>query len=165
MARKKSSKLKSHTSRRAWEMIRRGIDYKTIGEELGYTSTAIKLFARKKYKNESEKLWANEIKKVGECEIPDCHVTDNLEALHLLEKYVWTHLARDLTNGACLCSGHHKFNVEISPHTNLPAKEAFLNWLKVFRNGVWLWYEEHKDDKKYQELDYEQIYYELKEIK
>ena len=160
MALKKSSKLKSITSRKAWKMIRDGIDYKTIGIEVGYTSTAIKLFAHKKYKDESETLWANEIKAIGHCEI--CLKSYGLNAHHLLEKSVWTSLDRDLSNGICLCEDHHLLNPQISPHNNTVSTEEFLDWLKVYRNGQWLWYEEHKHDRKYIANDYELAYYELK---
>lgn len=160
MALKTSSKLKSHKSRKAWEMILAGNDYKTIGIEVGYTSTAIKLFARKKYKDESEKLWAAEIKKVGCCEI--CFSKDELNAHHLLPKSIWTNLDRDISNGICLCADHHLLNVQISPHNNIISAQEFQKWLEELRNGQWLWFEEHKYDRKYVGNDYEQAYYELK---
>jgi len=162
MALKKSSKLKSQKSRKAWEMVRAGIDYKTIGIEVGYTATAIKLFARKKYKDESEKLWAAEVKAVGCCEI--CQSTDELNAHHLLPKSIWTSLDRDLSNGICLCADHHLLNVQISPHSNLVSAEEFLVWLKEWRRGQWLWFNEHKHDRKYIANDYEIAYTELKGI-
>lgn len=160
MGKKTSSKLKANTSRKAWEMIREGIDYKTIGDEVGYTSTAIKLFARKKYKDESEKLWADEIKKVGVCEISSRDY--GLNAHHLLEKSIWPHLSRDLSNGICLNSEYHLLNPEISPHRSLSSGEAFLEWLEENRPGQFAWYQEHKHDRKYQDPDYELAYNELK---
>lgn len=161
MALKKSSKLKSQKSRKAWEMVRAGIDYKTIGIEVGYTATAIKLFARKKYKDESEKLWAAEIKAVGHCEI--CTSDYELNAHHLLPKSIWTSLDRDLSNGICLCADHHLLNVQISPHNNMVSAEEFMVWLKEYRPGQFLWYEEHKHDRKYIGNDYKLAYNELKE--
>ncbi len=160
MALKKSSKLKSQTSRKAWEMVRQGIDYTTIGKAVGYTSTAIKLFARRKYREESEKLWAAEIKAVGACEV--CTSDYELNAHHILPKSIWTNLDRDLSNGICLCADHHLLNVQISPHNNPVSAEEFLLWLKEHRNGQWLWYEEHKLDRKYIANDYELAYNELK---
>ena len=152
MALKKSSKLKSHSSRKAWEMVRAGTDYKTIGIEVGYTATAIKLFAHKKYKDESEKLWAAEIKSVGGCEI--CLSDYDLNAHHLLPKSIWTNLDRDLSNGICLCADHHLLNVQISPHNNLVSAEEFLRWLEEYRPGQFTWYNEHKLDRKYIANDY-----------
>jgi hypothetical protein len=160
MALKKSSKLKAQKSRKAWEMVRADIDYKTIGIEVGYTATAIKLFARKKYKDESEKLWAAEIKAIGHCEI--CLKDYELNAHHLLEKSIWTSLARDLSNGICLCEDHHLFNVQISAHACTTATAEFLNWLEEWRNGQFVWYEEHKTDRKYIGCDWELAYNELK---
>jgi hypothetical protein len=161
MALKKSSKLKSQKSRKAWEMVRAGIDYKTIGIEVGYTSTAIKLFAVRKYRDESETLWANEIKAVGHCEI--CLSTYDNQAHHLLEKSIWTNLSRDLSNGICLCGDHHLFNVQISAHACTTATREFFEWLEEWRNGQFVWYEEHKHDRKYIGCDYELAYNELKE--
>ena len=160
MALKKSSKLKAQKSRKAWEMVRACIDYKTIGIEVGYTSTAIKLFAVRKYKDESEKLWAAEIKAVGVCEISSRDY--NLNAHHLLEKSIWPHLSRDLSNGICLNAEYHLLNPEISPHRSLASGEAFLEWLEENRPGQFAWYQEHKHDRKYQDPDYEQAYIELR---
>ncbi len=157
----KSSKLKSQKSRKAWQMLLAGDDYKTIGDAVGYTSTAIKQFARKKFRDESEKLWAAEIKKGGKCEIS---LRDyDLHAHHLLEKSVWPHLSRDLMNGLSLNADYHEFNVEISPHTNLVANVEFLAWLRQYRSDKYLWYMEHKDDRKYIDIDFEAEYWKLKE--
>ena len=159
---KTTSKLKSHDSRKAWQMIREGVDYKAIGIEVGHTSTAIKLFANKKYRDESETLWANQVKAVGCCEI--CHSTERLQAHHLLEKSVWTSLARDLSNGICLCEDHHLFNTQISAHGITTAVAEFLIWLEEWRNGQFVWYQEHKTDRKYIGCDWELAYNELKGI-
>jgi hypothetical protein len=161
MALKKSSKLKSQKSRKAWEMVRAGTDYKTIGIEVGYTATAIKLFAVRKYKDESEKLWAAEIKAIGHCEI--CLKNIELNAHHLLPKSIWTNLDRDLSNGICLCTDHHTMNPQISPHNNIASGEEFLKWLEEYRPGQFAWYNEHKLDRKYIGNDYELAYNTLKE--
>lgn len=161
MAKKKtSSKLKSHKAAAAWRMIRDGASYADIAEAVGHTVTAVKLYARRKYKDESEKLWAAEIKAVGVCEI--CGSTEQLQSHHLLEKSIWTSLARDLSNGICLCEDHHLFNPQISPHGCMVSGEEFIAWLKEWRNGQWLWFEEHKHDRKYIECDWQQAYNELK---
>jgi len=158
---KTTSKLKSYTSKKAWEMLLAGDSCKVIGKELGYVTAAITAFAKRKFKEESMILWADDIKKVGVCEIPGCGKTENLQAHHLLEKTVWTHLSRDRTNGICLCSHHHKFDLTICPHGVLPAVQAILDFVYSERHGVWMWYEEHKHDEKYQKFDYEAAYWEL----
>ena len=160
MAKKTSSKLKSHKAAKAWRMIQDGVSYNDIAEAVGHTATAVKLYARRKYKDESEKLWAAEIKGVGVCEISNR--TYDLHAHHILEKSVWPHLSRDISNGICLNSDYHVMNVEISPHATLASGEEFLRWLKEMRPGQYEWYQEHKHDRKYQDPDYEQAYYELK---
>lgn len=162
MKRKTSSKLKSHVARKAWELLRAGDNYKSIGEVVGYTSTAIKDYANKKFKMEATKLWSAQIRAVGGCEI--CGSSDSLNAHHLLSKSVWPHLRYDLSNGVCLCAGHHTMDREICPHGSLPAMEAFVEWLAIERAGVFVWYGEHKLDQKYQDVDYELEYRRLLEI-
>ena len=159
---KTSSKLKSATSAKAWAMLLNKVPCKVIGKELGYTTAAIRAYARRKFKQESMKLWSKEIKAVGMCEIPGCGKTTDLQAHHLLSKKTWPHLSRDLSNGICLCGGHHTFNEAISPHTNMPAMQVFIAWLERDRNGQFVWCEEHKHDRKHQPCDWEAAYWELK---
>jgi hypothetical protein len=162
MTRKRtSSKLKSNTSTKAWNMLLEGKTHKEIGNALGYITAAITAYAKRKFKAESLTLWSGEITKVGVCEIPGCGKTKKLQGHHLLEKTVWTHLSRDLTNGICLCSHHHKWSLDISPHGVLPAVLAFFNFIVAYRAGVYCWYEEQKHDEKYQDFDYEAAYHEL----
>ena len=159
--RKTSSKLKSNIAARAWDMLLKGESHSDIGKALGYKKSAITAYANRRFKDESMKLWSKEIVAVGVCEIPGCGKTENLQAHHLLEKTVWTHLSRDLTNGICLCAHHHKWNLDICPHGVLPAVMAFFVFIVHDRAGVWLWYEERKDDQKYQPFDYEVAFHEL----
>lgn len=156
-----SGKLKGGTATKAWQMIRAGASYKEIGDAIGRTTTAIKMFATNKYKKEADKLWSLQIRAVGSCEV--CGSINSLNAHHLLEKSVWLHLRHDLSNGICLCAHCHTFDRHICPHGNLPAVEAFLSWLERDRPGVFLWYNDHKTDKKSQSVDYELAYNELKD--
>lgn len=160
MAKKRTNRLKGGQAAKAWRLIQQDMSYKEIGDALGFTSTAIKAYARKKFKEEATKLWANEIKAVGACEV--CGKTENLNAHHLLSKSVWPHLRCDLSNGMCLCAGHHTMDRECCPHGSMPAMEAFVEWLAINREGQYVWYNEHKCDEKYQPVDYERAYYELK---
>ena len=63
-----------------------------------------------------------------------------------------------------LCPLHHKFSNDIAPHSNNPlAVEAFVKWLrKNYKQG----YKCLKEYKKHlgEKVDYEQVYYEWKEI-
>jgi hypothetical protein len=154
-----SGKLKGATASKAWKMLRDDKCYKEIGDAIGRTTTAVKVFAANKYRKEADKLWSLEIRTVGSCEV--CGSSQSLNAHHLLEKSVWRHLRHDLSNGVCLCVNCHVFDSHCSPHTNLPAMETFLSWLERERNGQWVWYNEHKTDKKRQYIDYEQAYLEL----
>lgn len=159
---KTSSKLKSATSAKAWEMLLNRVSPKVIAKELGYTTAAIRGYAKQKFKAESMRLWSKQIKTVGMCEIPGCYRVENLQAHHLLSKKTWPHLSRDLSNGVSLCGKHHTFDEAISPHTNMPAMQVFVKWLEHDRNGQFVWYEEYKHDEKHQAFDYEAAYWELK---
>ena len=155
-----SGKLKGGTATKAWQMMLAGANYKEIGDAIGVTTTAVKVFAVNKYRKEADKLWSLQIRAVGSCEV--CGSTNSLNGHHLLEKSVWLHLRHDLSNGVCLCAHCHTFDRHLCPHGNLPAVEDFLNWLRVNRQGQFIWYNEHKHDKKSQGVDYELAYNELK---
>jgi hypothetical protein len=163
MGKATSGKLKGTTSAKAWKMLLDGKSYKEIGDAIGRTTTAIKVFSGNKYRKEADILWSLQIRSVGSCEV--CGTTTaQLNAHHILEKSVWLNLRHDLSNGICLCVQHHTFSRDCCPHGNLPAIEAFMDWLKEFRPGVWEWYLEHKEDKRRHEVDYELAYNELKVI-
>ena len=159
---KTSSKLKSQVSRRAWEMLKAGEDFHVIADAVGYTTTAIKTFANRKYKEKADLLWSSQIRAVGSCEI--CGVVDGLNAHHILEKSVWYHLRFDLSNGICLCQSHHCLDPPISAHKCMASTEEFMEWMRNERGGQWLWYQEHKLDQKYQAIDFEPEYRRLIEI-
>jgi len=159
MRKNNSGKLKGATASKAWKMLRDGKNYKEIGDAINRTTTAVKVFSANKYRKEADLLWSLEIRSVGCCEV--CGSRNALNAHHILEKSVWTHLRHDLSNGICLCAHCHTFSPKLSPHTNLPAVEAFMDWLETNRSGIWLWYLEKKEDKIRQDIDYEQAYNEL----
>jgi hypothetical protein len=68
-------------------------------------------------------IWANTIKKKGECEY--CGATTYLNAHHLFSRSNRT-LRWDLNNGICLCSSHHALNSSFSAHK---APLEFHFWL------------------------------------
>jgi hypothetical protein len=160
--RKTSSKLKANTSRKAWELLKAGDNYVSIGEAVGYTSTAIKIFAARKFKEKADELWSKQIRAVGKCEV--CGIDYGLNAHHILERSVWYHLRFDLSNGICLCQDHHTLNPVISAHKCMPSTEEFLRWLEENRNGQFVFYQERKLDQKYQAIDFEPEYRRLLEI-
>ena len=161
MARKKtSSQLKSQVAQKAWKMILTGSTIEEVSDAVGYVKAAIRRFSHRKYKEESRKLWSLEVRAFGECEI--CGNKHDNQAHHILEEDIWPHLSRDISNGICLCSGHHEFNTQISPHKCLTSGQEFIAWLEIWRNGQWLYREDHKTDRKYIQCDYETAYHELK---
>ena len=160
--RRKSNRPKGHDARKIWQMAKTRCCYSDIAEAVGYTVTAIKVYLNVKFRDEADKLWAKEIKAVGDCELASLGgCSDGLNAHHLIEKSTHPHLRYDLSNGVCLCENHHLFSVEISAHKCTVSTDRFLEWLKEEREGQRKWYDEHKHDKAYQEVSYEQSYFEL----
>lgn len=159
MAKLTSSKIKGGLAVKAWRMAREGKSYREIGDAINRTSSAVKLYVQRKYKEEADKLWAAEIKAVGACEVSG--TTENLQAHHILSKGAYPHLRYDLSNGVCLSGNNHTFDKDICPHGTLPAVEGFLRWLKHLRPGQWQWYLENKDDRRMVDIDYEAKYNEL----
>jgi hypothetical protein len=157
MAKITGSKLRGGLATKAWKMAREGKSYKEIGDAVNRTSSAVKLYVQRKYKDEANKLWSLEIRSVGHCEIAGCHNTD-LNAHHILGKGAYPHLRFDLSNGVCLCSGHHTFDKDVCPHGTLPAVEGFIDWLITNRQGQYQFYQENKDDRRLVDMDYEQEY-------
>ena len=122
------------------------------------------------WRKKADKEWSRIIRQVGHCEI--CATigkvtTTGLCAHHLIEKGGTgaTKFRHDLSNGLCVCRYHHTMGKDITCHGGLRAVEAFRDWMSYNRFGQWTWYETNKHNKKFEKMDYEQIYYELKEIK
>jgi len=122
------------------------------------------------WRKKADKEWSRVVRQVGHCEI--CSTigkvtTSGLCAHHLIEKGGTgaTKFRHDLSNGLCVCRYHHTMGKDITCHGGFRAVEGFREWLKEHRPGIWQWYEENKENKIFIKMDYEQIYYDLKEIK
>jgi len=158
---KSSLKPRGRDSANVWRRLQKKTCYRDISDELGFTMTAIKNFAKVKFKDEATKLWAKEIRKTGSCEI--CGATVGLNAHHLLAKSVWPQYRCDLSNGICLCSSHHTFDNTISAHGCMVAVDRFIQWFKENRPGQYEWYAETKEDKRRVDVDWEWLYFEMKD--
>ncbi len=126
------------------------------------------------WKGKADDAWAEEIKKVGKCEIcgkagtvrkKDGADVVGLQAHHLIRRgrYRYRH---DLSNGICLCiachGAHPNFrNNKRCAHGSDDAKKAFMGWLEEERPGVYAWYEENKHDKRQPEWTYRDRYEDL----
>jgi len=152
--RTKKTDIKGGLASKAWRLFKGGMDFTEIGKEVGFTSISVKRYIVSKCKKEATEIWAKEIKAVGHCEINDAECQGDLNAHHLLEKSTWVHLRCDLSNGICLCSSHHQFHTLLSPHANTVSAENFTDWLREFRSGQHKWYEEHKNDKQFQDINW-----------
>ena len=111
------------------------------------------------WKRKADEAWANEIKKVGKCEI--CGRTTGNNAHHIIAR-IRLRFRHDLSNGVCLCSYCHTFDPAISPHIDSFSAENFIRWLKGCRPGQYQWFEENKHDKRKPDWTYKDKYEELK---
>jgi len=114
------------------------------------------------WRKKADKLWSEIIREVGYCEV--CGKQTGLVAHHLISKGGNMKFRHDISNGICLCRYHHTMGKDISAHGAMEAVDNFLKWLKDKRGGVWLWYIEHKNDKRFEKQDWEQHYSDLKTI-
>ena len=112
-----------------------------------------------------EPLWKKIIKAGGKCEICEAtKYTAQMHAHHLISckipVFKW-----DVNNGLCLCSRCHKLDPECSAHASTASAANFNEKLKQKLPHVWEWIEDNRH-KKWQgiKVDYEQVYYELRDI-
>ena len=141
----------------------------TKGTDQDFVANVMKLFLwcnmanhkpnSKYWKKRADKAWADEIKKVGCCEICGS-ITRQLHSHHIINRTCLRH-RHDLSNGVCICSMHHVFDAWICPHGGLDAVKRFEDWLRDKRPGVWDWFLENKDDKRPMEGTYQEKYEEL----
>jgi len=116
----------------------------------------------KYWRKKADDIWSDVIKQVGQCEY--CGNTiRQLHSHHILAR-TRPRFRHDISNGVCLCSTCHNFDPTISPHQDSYGGERFLEWLKLYRPGQFVWYQENKEDKRQKEKTYEQCFNELKEI-
>ena len=114
------------------------------------------------WRKKADNMWSAVIKQVGVCEC--CGSTTNqLNAHHIISR-VRLKYRHDVSNGVCLCVTCHSFDPMISPHADSYGAENFLRWLAFNRPGQYIWYNEHKEDKRQKTRTYEECYEELLEI-
>lgn len=79
------------------------------------------------------KEWSQAVRQRDSNQCQICGDTSFLNAHHLFPKEakMYNYLMYDIDNGITLCSGHHKFSYQISPHKN---PLMFVNWLIVNKN-------------------------------
>lgn len=80
-----------------------------------------------------DKNWAYLVKELAGNKCEYCGKTEHLNSHHIFSRS--NHLLRwDITNGICLCAGHHVFSTEFSAHKS-PAE--FIEWVKEYRGLEW----------------------------
>jgi hypothetical protein len=91
------------------------------------------------YKNKAMKLWGEIIHRAGQCAV--CGKSDiRLEAHHLISRAV-VHLRNEPLNGILLCTWHHKYSPECSPHAG---PIGFTEWLAINRPEAFEWVREQR---------------------
>ena len=163
---RKKTNIQGTVAAKVWLMARNTNDGHTcadIAGEVGYTATKVKQYLHKKFEAEANGIWSKLIRSrvEGRCEIcngPPC------EAHHLVEKSVWPQHRYNLFNGVALCSGHHRFNVLLSPHATTTSAVAFLDWLSRNKPLQFEWYKIARATKTYGDIDHEHHYWLLLDI-
>jgi hypothetical protein len=110
------------------------------------------------WKTRADKAWGELIHKTYSCCLVCGTTTSKLEAHHLISR------AKVLTrhnpeNGVLLCSFHHKFSPDLSPHA---APLQFSEWLQEKHPDKYEWFQTNRFNKG--QKDFEQAYYYLTEL-
>ena len=156
-------------------MILRKINTKT-GKKVGRPIVIKKKVAKKKksalqkrkddcksklWLTKADKLWSIciHLKHAHTCAVDkDC--SGNLEAHHLITRS-HRNTRHEITNGILLCSLHHKYSTELSPHAG---PVGFGVWMEKNRPEQWDWVICNRW-RRNQALDFKSAYQNLKNIK
>jgi hypothetical protein len=80
-----------------------------------------------------DKNWSYTVKELAGNKCEYCGKTEHLNSHHIFSRS--NHLLRwDVTNGICLCAGHHVLKSDFSAHKT-PAD--FVEWIKEYRGLEW----------------------------
>lgn len=141
---KASQTAKTLPSKKVCETCKVNRDLKFFSSKLAHICGDCKKKAWAKKLKESpgrvnktrDKNWAYLVKELAGNKCEYCGKTEHLNSHHIFSRS--NHLLRwDITNGICLCAGHHVFSTEFSAHKS-PAE--FIEWVKEYRGLEW--YEE-----------------------
>ena len=98
------------------------------------------------WQKKADAMWRIVIRQTGKCErcgeigVPGKGKDTwlNLESHHIITRghIPYRHMVE---NGVCLCHKCHKF----SPYSAHNDRSSFLDWLRLYRPGIWGWYREH----------------------
>ena len=167
----KANKMTRSSKIISWKMARQRKTIDEISDETNITISTLRPYLKKKFKEEATKLWAARVKNNANniCEIPNCGKT-NCEAHHLISKGSHPHLRYVLENGICVCNNHHYFDPIVSGHFSTSSAVNLIEVLFVldkdrcFDTDRYIWFHCHKDDKAYQQIDFEEEYWKLAEL-
>lgn len=109
----------------------------------------------------ADKLWSQciHLKHNETCAVDD-KCSGNLEAHHLITRN-HRNTRHEVSNGILLCSLHHKYSTELSPHGG---PVGFGIWMEANRPEQWDWVIKNRWRTK-QDLDYKSAFENLIEIK
>ncbi len=160
----KANKMSRSAKIKSWKLARTLTAIDEISDETDTTVTTVRAYLRKRFKEEATKLWAVRIKNNANniCEIPGCGAT-NCEAHHLISKGSHPHLRYVLENSMCLCNNHHYFDPMMSGHFSTSSTINLVEALHEIDYGRWVWFNKHRYDKAYQQIDFEEEYWKLAE--
>jgi len=86
----------------------------------------------------ADRLWSLAVRNDWnwKCAVCGCGGSGKLEAHHLLPRQ-HENYRYDLRNGICLCSRHHQFHPDTSPHQNAA---GWVQWLAEYQPNIHRWY-------------------------
>ena len=110
------------------------------------TKDSIRVVIRRHLVSLADELWSDAVKvKFGwKCAISN--KTENLESHHLIARSNWTH-RWTVMNGICLNSYYHTLGSEIAAHGATDVTEAFREWMQIYQQEQWAWFQEHRNDR------------------
>ena len=161
MAKKK--KMDRSAKIMAWKTVKdsQSFNYKDIADELNVPLQAVRGYLRRRFKEEADLLWSKTVKDSEPfCAVSDGNCKGEYNAHHLLGKNAYPQFRYTLDNGCKVCANHHTFHPTMSAHGK---EDNFIQNLRD-RGRDMSWYDEHRYDKAYREVDYEWEYYQLKHL-
>lgn len=160
----RSSKIMS------WKLSRQRKTIDEISDATNTVPSTLWPYLNKKFKDEADILWGKRIaedayERQGNdtCEIPACWST-GAESHHMISKASHIHLRYNRKNGMRLCANHHHFDPIISAEFSVSSAFNLTEVLKEIDPVRWKWFMEHKDDKAYQQIDFEAEFWKLADL-
>ena len=156
----KKTKLLRGSKTIAWRMAKDKATIDQISDKIQVIPSMIWPYLARRFREAAIDIWSVQVREEADGKCVICGKT-NVNAHHLISKASHPHLALEKNNGLCLCEDHHLFNREIAGHGSTHVCDNLTDWLFDHKRPQWRWYQEHKHDKSYRDIDFEAEYWRL----